>query len=156
MASAVSAASSAATATTYVWTASIIQRRSNASASTPAGRASSIIGRVMAVCTNGTIVSAFGSLTNNHCAPTICPHMPVEANTTPNHNQKNARCRSGANGDDLGAARCGAGALDEVLSLCAGSTNTTVRRRSSPVTVQVPSNRLGQSGAFMSSTRGLS
>ena len=35
----------------------ISQRRSNASANTPAGSANNIIGSVLAVCTNGTIVA---------------------------------------------------------------------------------------------------
>ena len=50
------------------------QRRSNASANTPAGSANSIIGSVLAVCTSVTMVAALGSFTNSHCAPTVCAH----------------------------------------------------------------------------------
>ena len=54
-----------------------------------------------AVWTSGTIVAAFGSLTNSHCAPTVCPHVPTLEITTPSHSQKNTRCRNGAKGDRL-------------------------------------------------------
>jgi hypothetical protein len=45
------------------------------------------------------MVAALGSCTNNHCAPTICAHIPTLAITTPSQSQKNARCRKGAKGD---------------------------------------------------------
>jgi hypothetical protein len=61
---------------------------------------------VLAVCTNGTIVAAFGSFTNSHCAPTVCPHDPMLAITTPSHSQKNARCRNGANGEAETSPEC--------------------------------------------------
>ena len=99
MPKAVRTASRADTTMKYTWITNIIQRRSNASANTPAGSASNIIGSVLAVWTSGTMVAAFGSFTNSHWAPTICPHDPILAITTPSHSQKKARCRNGANGD---------------------------------------------------------
>jgi hypothetical protein len=65
---------------------------------------------VLAVCTNVTMVAAFGSCTNSHCAPTICAHVPTLAITAPSQSQKNARCRKGAKGDikpDLSFCRLG-------------------------------------------------
>src|SRR4051812_20067125 len=53
---AVSTASNADTTMKYPWITTSIHRRSNASASTPAGSANNIIGSVLAVCTSGTIV----------------------------------------------------------------------------------------------------
>ena len=113
--------------------ATMIQRRSNASAITPAGSASNIIGSVLAVCTSGTMVAALGSLTNNHWAPTVCPHAPMLATTTPSHSQKKARRRNGANGEfDAGVLTprpyCGCGSAAPAGCLSWGSAVRHDRR----------------------------
>ena len=68
------------------------------SANTPAGSDSNTMGSVVAVWIRATIVAAFGSSTNSHCAPTACIHVPTPLIVTPSHSQKKARLRSGANG----------------------------------------------------------
>ena len=65
-----------------------IRRRSSASASTPAGTASSSIGSIIAVCTNDTRVAALGSSTSSHCAPTVCIQVPIWLPSTASHNAR--------------------------------------------------------------------
>jgi len=64
--------------------------------STPAASENSTMGRVAAVCTSETIVAAFGSLMNNHCAPTVCAQEPMLLKTTPNHSHRNALLWNGS------------------------------------------------------------
>lgn len=59
---------------------------------------------MLAVWINVMMVAAFGSLTNNHCAPTVCAQDPTLLTTTPSQSQKNARRRNGDQGDADGWA----------------------------------------------------
>ena len=72
----VSTASSDTPAAIAAWVAISSRRRSTRSATTPEGRANSITGNVVAVCTNGTSTAALGSATSIHCAPTVCIQVP--------------------------------------------------------------------------------
>jgi len=51
---------------------------------------------VAAVCTNDTMVAAFGSLMNSHWAPTVCAQEPTLLSTTPIHSHRKARLWKGA------------------------------------------------------------
>ncbi len=97
---AVSTASSPATTTKYSCTQSRSLRRSNASDSTPAASENSTMGSVAAVCTSETIVAAFGSLMNSHCAPTVCAQEPTLLKTTPTHSHRNALLWNGSKTPD--------------------------------------------------------
>ena len=61
------------------------ERRSRVSASTPAGSASIRTGSMEAVCTSATRVSARGSSTSSHCAPTVCIQLPILLANTASH-----------------------------------------------------------------------
>ena len=97
--SAVSTASDPATRKTYTCTVNISHRRSKTSASTPAGSANSMIGKVAAVWTSATVAPALGWSTSAHWTPTVCIHTPRYVTSTAGHSQRNQGCRSGANGD---------------------------------------------------------
>ena len=78
---AVSTVSPAPTTTWNPCTPTSNRRRSTMSASAPAGNASTNVGSIAAACTNPTSVAAFGSSTNNHCAPTVCIQVPIMLNS---------------------------------------------------------------------------
>ena len=71
----VDTASAAAARNIASWAPSSSFRRSTTSAQAPAGRASSTIGRLAAVCTNDT--SSGEVSISSHCAPTVCIHVPT-------------------------------------------------------------------------------
>lgn len=54
---------------------------------------------MVAVCTSETMVAPLGSLTNSHCAPTVCAQAPMLLTNTPSHSHANARFFSGASAD---------------------------------------------------------
>jgi hypothetical protein len=75
----VAPASVAADRNIPIWAPRSRVRRSTRSAHAPAGRASSTIGRLAAVCTSDT--SKGERSTSSHCAPTVCIQVPTfEAN----------------------------------------------------------------------------
>lgn len=68
-----------------------MRRRSSASASTPAGTASSSIGSIIAVWTRDTSVAALGRSTSSHWAPTVCIQVPIWLPSTASHSARKTR-----------------------------------------------------------------
>jgi hypothetical protein len=65
------------------------------SAHAPAGSANRTIGRLEAVCTSDTSTGDWSI--SNHCAPTVCIHVPMlEANWAIHSARNNGESRSGA------------------------------------------------------------
>ena len=95
----VSAASATATQAWNSCTPINIRRRSRMSASAPDGSASTSMGSIAATCTIATSVSAPGSSTSSHCAPTVCIQVPIMLPTCASHNARNALMRNGAHAD---------------------------------------------------------
>ncbi len=77
-------------------------RRSNRSASTPEGSASSTIGRLDAVCTSVTMVAPCPS--NSHCAPTVCIQVPMFDTNWAIHSARNTGRANGAQAEPDSAA----------------------------------------------------
>ena len=74
------------------------------SASTPPGSASSIRGKVVTTtCTNETSAAALGASTNSHCAPTVCPQVPIQLMNMPSQSQRKVRCARGAQAEESAA-----------------------------------------------------
>ena len=97
------AAASAAAATNIAACAPSSSRlRSRTSASAPAGRASSMIGRVEAVCTSET--SSGERSISSHCAPTVCIQVPTLDANCAIHSARNIACRRSGAQADAGAA----------------------------------------------------
>jgi len=72
-------------------------RRSNRSASTPEGSASSTMGRLDAVCTSVTRVAPCPM--SSHCAPTVCIHVPMFDTNCAIHRARNTGWANGAQAD---------------------------------------------------------
>ena len=110
----VSAASAAATTSWKHWTAMSSRLRSKESASTPAGRASSSTGSMLAVCTRETSVAALGRSTSSHCAPTTCIQVPSWLVSIASHSTRYTRRRRGAHAGEPRAGSTGAAWEDVV------------------------------------------
>ena len=73
--------------------------RSSVSASTPPTKSNMTSGAMSAVCTSATRMEACGCRTSNHCAPTVCIHVPMLLARAASHRARNARMRSGVQAD---------------------------------------------------------
>ena len=107
----VTAASTAAATDIAPCAPSSSRRRSTTSAHAPAGRASTTIGRLEAVCTSDT--SSGERSISSHWAPTVCIQVPTFDANWAIHSARNIGCRrSGAHAD----AGVGAGTGAETTS----------------------------------------
>ena len=104
----VAAASAAAAVNIATCAPSSSRRRSTTSANAPAGRASSTIGRLEAVCTSET--SSGERSISSHCAPTVCIQVPTLDANCAIHSARNIACRRSG-------AQAGGGCGDHVPSL---------------------------------------
>ena len=100
--------SAAAATSIQDWVASSIRRRSNTSAAAPEGRASSTIGRLMAVWTRATRAAEPETLPICQTAPTLCIQKPTLDTRAAIQRAWNTGWPSGASADG-GAGRSGRG-----------------------------------------------
>src|SRR5207244_1887290 len=92
----------AAAAAAYTCSAINNRRRSTRSASAPAKSASIKVGDRLAVWTSATVVALACPSTRNHCAPTVCIHVPILEARAATNRPRNAPLLSGAHVDDAG------------------------------------------------------
>jgi hypothetical protein len=90
-------------------------------ASTPAGSASRVIGRVSASWTSGTWGSPPGSVTRYHWAVVAAMYWAIYAAATLDQRTANDRCRSGARSSKWGSATSPAPEAGEAVSVRARS-----------------------------------
>src|SRR3954470_10372962 len=96
------AVNTAAAAAAYTCSAISNRLRSTRSASAPAKSARINVGDRLAVWTSATVVALAFSVTRNHCAPTVCIHVPMLEARAAMNRPRNAPIRSGAHIDDAG------------------------------------------------------
>jgi DEAD/DEAH box helicase len=94
-----SAVNAAVASAAYACTAMSSRRRSTRSASAPANSANISVGVRLAVCTSATTVGLACLSTRNHCAPTICIHVPMFDVKAAMKRPRNTPIRSGAHVD---------------------------------------------------------
>src|SRR5829696_715577 len=90
-----------ATAVIQPWLATRSQRRSTMSPSTPAGKAATRKGRLVAVWTSVTSVGELESEVISHAAPTFCIQMPKLDTRAANHRARKRDERRGAQVDKV-------------------------------------------------------